>query len=320
MPRRPALRLAIALFPGLLLLFLPALTAAEPTQSPIDPSEVLKNAQKLYELRQFAEAAAEFERANQLSGGHCSPCLVGMARAYASSGRRDRAITAAREAIQLHAPAPVLAQAYNQLAAALVGDRADAKTLAEAEAALRKAVELDGQSLYRFNLAATLLRENHPAEALDLARQVATSPVERMAREAHFLICEARAALPETAPAPPKEGGGDPGAMRVSRDQVVPNAVTRPEIISRTQPQYTEAARKSGVEGTVILESILDEEGCVMSLKVLKSLDPGMDASAMEAVRHWVFQPAMYQGKPVKVYYSLTINFAIDKKAVPRPF
>jgi len=307
-----------------LFLLHPASAAAVETQPASDPPSVLQNAEKLFKLQQFGEAAAEFERANQLSGGHCAECLVEMARAYAAAGQRDRALAATREVLQLAPPppAPLLAQAYNQLATLLIVDRMDDKSaLAEAEADLRKAVELDGRAPYRILLAGLLLLENRPMEALDLARPVATGWGDDTARQAHILICNARAALPKFLQGEtPKTPAGDQAeVLRVTANRSDPNAVSRPEILNRIQPQYTEEARKEGVQGAVILESILDEEGCVTNVKLLKSLDPGLDKAAVEAVQHWTFKPAMQHGKPVKVYYSLTINFQVDKTPERNP-
>jgi TonB family protein len=38
----------------------------------------------------------------------------------------------------------------------------------------------------------------------------------------------------------------------------------------------------------------------------------GLDRAAVEAVQKWKFRPAQFQGKPVKVYYSLTVNFQVQ--------
>jgi len=284
MPMRRAIRLlALALCPALLLL--PAPAAAVETPPATDPAAVLENARKLYKLRQFAEAAAEFERASQLSGGHCGECLVGMA------------------------------QAYSQVAALLVADRPDDKTLAEAEADLRKAVALDGQQpTYRLQLAHVLILENRTAEGLELAHQAAASPEEEVTHQARLLICKTRAALP------PSAGGLSKADVQRLRRDPEGRELTAPQIVFRIQPQYTEAARKQGIEGKVVLESIIDEEGCVRDVNILQSLDPGLDEVARTVLQKWIFKPATFQGKPVKVYYSLTINFALDKKEPSKPF
>jgi protein TonB len=62
----------------------------------------------------------------------------------------------------------------------------------------------------------------------------------------------------------------------------------------------------------VIVEAIIDENGRVTNVKVLKGLPMGLDRSAVEAVQRWRFKPAMFQGRPVKVYYVLTVNFQVQ--------
>jgi protein TonB len=68
----------------------------------------------------------------------------------------------------------------------------------------------------------------------------------------------------------------------------------------------------------VIIESILDTEGRVRSRAILRGLDAGdpvtFAASALDAVCDWRFQPATLDGKPVKVYYTLTVTFAIRSR------
>lgn len=94
----------------------------------------------------------------------------------------------------------------------------------------------------------------------------------------------------------------------------VGDQVTRPEKIAGVPPIYTEEARKAGVTGVVILEAIIDERGDVVNLKVLKGLPKGLDQAALDAVKGWKFKPATLEGKPVKVYYTLTVNFTIEGK------
>lgn len=91
--------------------------------------------------------------------------------------------------------------------------------------------------------------------------------------------------------------------------------VSRPEKISGAPPVYTELARKAGVTGTVIIEAIIDEEGNVTNAQVLKGLPMGLDQASLDAVRTWKFKPARFEGRPVKVYYTLTVNFQIERSA-----
>ena len=62
----------------------------------------------------------------------------------------------------------------------------------------------------------------------------------------------------------------------------------------------------------VIIEAIIDERGNVTNARVLKGLPMGLDRSALEAVQKWKFKPATFQGRAVKVYYTLTVNFQVQ--------
>ncbi len=88
--------------------------------------------------------------------------------------------------------------------------------------------------------------------------------------------------------------------------------VNPPEKISAPQPQYTEIARKARVQGVVIVQAIIDKEGNVTNVKVLKGLPMGLEDEAVKAIKRWKFAPATLNGKPVDVYYNLTVNFRLQ--------
>jgi protein TonB len=92
----------------------------------------------------------------------------------------------------------------------------------------------------------------------------------------------------------------------------VSGAVTRPVIIDRVEPQYTEMARRARLEGTVIVQATIDTSGQVIDIKVLKRLPMGLDQAAIDAVSRWRFKPATLYGRAVKVFYSLTVNFRVQ--------
>jgi protein TonB len=94
---------------------------------------------------------------------------------------------------------------------------------------------------------------------------------------------------------------------------VVGGAVKKPEILVKTQPRYTELARRANIEGIVVLRAVIDERGYVTELEVLKDLPMGLDKAAVDAVRTWRFKPATLHDRPVKVYYNLTVNFTIQR-------
>ena len=93
----------------------------------------------------------------------------------------------------------------------------------------------------------------------------------------------------------------------------VGGAVLKPVVVFRTEPRYTELARKARVEGVVVIRAIIDERGNVTDVQLLRGQPMGLDQAAMDAVRTWRFQPATLHGQPVKVYFNLTVNFTLQR-------
>ena len=62
----------------------------------------------------------------------------------------------------------------------------------------------------------------------------------------------------------------------------------------------------------MIVQAIIDKEGNVTNVKLLKSLPMGLGEEASKAVRNWKFKPATLNGKPVDVYYNLTVTFTLQ--------
>jgi len=299
------------------LLLLPGLAAAaEPpspptAQPPQTPSEVLKHANELLTGNKFDEAETEFHRAETLAGGPCGECALGIATVRASEGKWGESADLIQRALPLLTAPAVLSRAYNQLGMAYVR-KGGAENLAKAEEAMRSAVDYGGAwgNIARVNLAQVLFLEERWADAVPAAREAlektATDP--EMSKAARIILCQARSHLPDELPV---EGGDPAGIMKAG------GAVSHPEKIAGVRPKYTEEARLAKVRGVVVIGSIIDAEGCVRKMKVLKGLPDGLSEAALGATRLWVFSPAHLQEKPVPVYYSLTINFQIDPTPAP---
>lgn len=92
----------------------------------------------------------------------------------------------------------------------------------------------------------------------------------------------------------------------------VGGGVLPPQKIYTPQPVYTEEARLGRIQGVVILEAIIDEKGTVQQVKVLKGLPMGLSESAAKTAREWTFKPATLEGRPVPVYFNLTVRFSLQ--------
>jgi TonB family protein len=74
---------------------------------------------------------------------------------------------------------------------------------------------------------------------------------------------------------------------------------------------YPEAARRAGVEGRVIVQFVVDEEGRVVDPVAVRSPSPMLSEAALAAVRLAEFTPGLDAGEPVKVRFSLPVTFRL---------
>jgi len=107
--------------------------------------------------------------------------------------------------------------------------------------------------------------------------------------------------------------GGTPGGTGsvVGAPLRVGGDVKPPILKERVEPVYPEPARKARMQGVVILEAIITADGNVSDVKVLKSINPLLDAAAERAVSHWTYRPATLNGRAVSVYLTVTVNFQL---------
>lgn len=96
------------------------------------------------------------------------------------------------------------------------------------------------------------------------------------------------------------------GPLRVGGD------VKAPVVSRRVQPNYPEIARRGRISGVVIVEAIIDKDGNVDHVKVLKGLPMGLSDEAERAVKQWKFRPGTMNGQPVDVIFNLVVDFKLD--------
>jgi TonB family protein len=84
-----------------------------------------------------------------------------------------------------------------------------------------------------------------------------------------------------------------------------------PVLLREVRPLYTDDARKRAIEGNVVLEVVVRQDGTVGSLRVTRGLGAGLDQKATEAVRQWRFGPARRQGVAVDVVVEVSVEFKL---------
>jgi TonB family protein len=87
----------------------------------------------------------------------------------------------------------------------------------------------------------------------------------------------------------------------------------KPRPINIPTPEYPEIARKNGIEGRTVVRALIDFDGSISATEIFSSSgDESLDNAAVSAVRQSMFEPASHDGKPVKVWVSIPIQFKLS--------
>ena len=110
------------------------------------------------------------------------------------------------------------------------------------------------------------------------------------------------------------EGGsvnGKAGGVVRSEAPALPEAATAPvPSDDNLAPEYPEAAKSAGLTDLVILKIVIDEQGRVEDIKVMRGNPPFVEA-ALAAVKTWKYEPAHLAGNAIRVYRIIKIPFKL---------
>jgi TonB family protein len=126
--------------------------------------------------------------------------------------------------------------------------------------------------------------------------------------------------LESAGPALPEEFGAPEEAMPVpppgeeppeepEGGEVLEHAV----LLSKVSPVYPEAARRLGIEGSVVLEVAIDAAGRVREVEVVRGLPYGLSEAAVEAVRRWQYRAARGPSGPVSSRKMVRILYSLGR-------
>jgi TonB family protein len=130
--------------------------------------------------------------------------------------------------------------------------------------------------------------------------------------KSYFITLRVARWLGEPAAAGEAAAGAVGGAAGRILTPTVVDKVKPPKLVKEVTPVYPEAARKGGVEGVVILEATTDTYGRVDSVKILRG-DPLLGQASVEALKQWVYEPMIIDGKPKPVVFTVTMRFRLDE-------
>lgn len=82
-------------------------------------------------------------------------------------------------------------------------------------------------------------------------------------------------------------------------------------VIKRVQPAYPPLARQARVQGTVLLEAEISQEGTVENLRLISG-HPMLVATAIDAVKQWRYKPYLLNGRAVEVRTQVAVNFTLS--------
>jgi protein TonB len=87
--------------------------------------------------------------------------------------------------------------------------------------------------------------------------------------------------------------------------------IKQPTLLHRVEPVYPPLAVAAAIQGTVILEALVDEQGTVQDVKVLRSIGV-LDRAAIDAVRQWRYSPVILNGRPERFILTVVLTFHLD--------
>jgi protein TonB len=115
--------------------------------------------------------------------------------------------------------------------------------------------------------------------------------------------------LPDLALPPPPPPPPPPPAPRAPVR--VGGVIKQPTLLHRVEPVYPPLAAAAAIQGTVILEALVDEQGFVQDVKVLRSIGV-LDRSAIDAVKQWRYSPVILNGRPEKFILTVVLTFRLE--------
>ena len=89
------------------------------------------------------------------------------------------------------------------------------------------------------------------------------------------------------------------------------NGATMPSCTYMPNPPYSEGVRKLKLSGTVTVQAVINSEGKLENIRIVRGMPGGLNETTIATLRTWGCHPALKDGKPVPVLVSFTVNFRL---------
>jgi protein TonB len=129
--------------------------------------------------------------------------------------------------------------------------------------------------------------EDDKKEAVSIQAPVAAPVIQEEDEEVIFQVVETMPQFP----------GGDAAMMKYLRDNI----------------RYPVIAQENGVQGRVTCQFVVNRDGSIVDIEVVRSVDPSLDKEAIRVIQSMPkWKPGQQRGKPVRVKYTLPVNFRLQ--------
>lgn len=129
--------------------------------------------------------------------------------------------------------------------------------------------------------------EDEDDKAVVIQAPVTSGPTQEEDTEVVFVVVESMPSFP----------GGDAALFKYLNDNI----------------KYPVIAQESGIQGRVICQFVVNRDGSIVDIEVVRSVDKSLDAEAIRVIKNMPrWTPGKQRGKTVRVKYTLPVNFRLQ--------
>jgi TonB family protein len=147
--------------------------------------------------------------------------------------------------------------------------------------------------------------------------KVAARPVRELARTPERAAMLEAGTGVSAAPAPVPAQSQEKVRPPQREPLLVGGGIQESKLINKVAPVYPEQAKREGIQGTVKLTVIINEEGLVYEIRNNPDNDPILEEAAIDAVKEWKYSPTLLNGMPVPVMATVTVTFQLRETPPP---